>query len=184
MAYLARCLTGHALGLVLGGGGARGFAHIGVYRALVEASLHVDLVGGTSMGAIVTGVIGLGVDWRQMADIAASISSPLKLFDPTLPLVSLFSSGKVTQLTHMVYGDALIEDLWRPIYCVSSNLTRSTETVYRRGPLWKAVRASMAIPGIFAPVLHEGDVQVDGAVMNNLPIDVMREPGVAGSRSM
>jgi predicted acylesterase/phospholipase RssA/CRP-like cAMP-binding protein len=181
MAYLARCLTGHALGLVLGGGGARGFAHIGVYRALVEASLHVDLVGGTSMGAIVTGVIGLGVDWRQMADIAASISSPLKLFDPTLPLVSLFSSGKVTQLTHMVYGDALIEDLWRPIYCVSSNLTRSTETVYRRGPLWKAVRASMAIPGIFAPVLHEGDVQVDGAVMNNLPIDVMREPGVAGT---
>jgi predicted acylesterase/phospholipase RssA/CRP-like cAMP-binding protein len=180
MAYLARCLTGHAIGLVLGGGGARGFAHIGVYRALQEAGMTVDLVGGTSMGAIVTGAIGLGMDWQQMREMASGLSSPLKILDPTLPVVSLCTGGKVTGILQKLYGDVLIEDLWRPIFCVSSNLTRSSETVYRHGRLWRAVRASMAIPGIFAPVLHERDVQVDGAVMNNLPIDVMRELGQAG----
>ena len=181
MAFLARCLSGHALGLVLAGGGARGFAHVGVLRALEEAGLAVDLVGGTSMGAVITGVVGLGMDWQQIREISARFISPLKLFDPTLPVVSLFTTGKVTGLMQKIYGDALIEDLWRPIFCLSSNLTHSSETVYRQGPLWKAVRASMAIPGIFAPILHEGDVQVDGAVMNNLPIDVMRDWGMAGT---
>lgn len=181
MAHLARCLTGHALGLVLAGGGARGFAHIGVLRVLEEAGIQVDIVGGTSMGAIITGGIGLGLNWKQMREIASGLSSPLKLFDPTLPVVSLFTSSKVNNTLQKVFGEALIEDLWHPMYCVSSNLTRSSETVYRQGPLWKAVRASMSIPGIFAPILYQGDVQVDGAVMNNLPIDIMRNLGMAGT---
>jgi predicted acylesterase/phospholipase RssA len=181
LAYLARCLTGHALGLVLAGGGARGFAHVGVYRAIEEAGMQVDLVGGTSMGALITGGIGMGMDWRQMREISAGLASPLKIFDPTLPVVSLFTGGKVTGILQKIYGDTLIEDLWRPVFCVSSNLTHSSETIYRQGPLWKAVRASMSIPGIFSPVLHDGDVQVDGAVMNNLPVDVMRELGMTGT---
>jgi predicted acylesterase/phospholipase RssA len=181
MAFLARCLTGHALGLVLGGGGARGFAHVGVLRALEELGMAVDLAGGTSMGALITGAVALGMDWRQIREMAGRLCSPLKLFDPTLPVVSLFSGGKVTGIFQKMYGDALIEDLWRPAFCVSSDLTHSCETVYRRGLLWKAVRASMAIPGIFAPVLHNGNLQVDGAVVNNLPIDVMSELGLAGT---
>lgn len=181
MAYLARCLTGHALGLVLGGGAARGMAHIGVLRALEEAGLAVDIVGGSSMGAIISGAIGLGLDSRQITELVARFSSPRVLFDPTLPVVSLFASGKVTSMLQNICGDLLIEDLWRPMFCVSSNLSRSCEKVHRQGLLWKAIRASIAIPGIFAPVLHEGDLHVDGAVMNNLPIDVMREPGLAGT---
>jgi predicted acylesterase/phospholipase RssA len=165
----------------LGGGGARGFAHVGVLRALEEAGKAVDLVGGTSMGALIAGTIALGMDSRQIREIAVNVSSPLQLFDPTLPVVSLFAGGKVTSIFRRIYGDALMEDLWRPAFCVSSNLTHSCETVYRQGPLWKAVRASMAIPGIFAPVLRDGDLQVDGAVVNNVPIDVMSEFGVAGT---
>jgi NTE family protein len=175
LAHVARRLTSHALGLVLGGGGARGFAHIGVYRALQEAGIEVDLVGGTSMGAIISGAIGLGWSAQQMKEMARQLSSPIKLFDPTLPLVSLFASGKATRNFRNLYGDALIEDLWRPVFCVATNVTRATETVFRQGPLWKAVRASGSLPGVFPPVLHEGDLLVDGGAMNNIPVDVMRE---------
>ncbi|MGE5139598.1 MAG: patatin-like phospholipase family protein, partial [Rudaea sp.] len=180
MASLARRLTGNAFGLVLGGGGARGFAHVGVYRALQEAGIEVDIIGGTSMGALIAGAIGIGMDWREMREMAARLSSPITLFDPTLPVVSLFSSGKVSKILHKVYGETLLEDLWRPIFCVSSNLTHASETVHRQGVLWKAVRASMSIPGIFSPVLHDGDLQVDGAVMNNVPTDVMHDLGQVG----
>jgi lysophospholipid hydrolase len=166
--------TGRGLGLVLGGGGARGFAHIGVFRALAECGVAVDLVGGTSMGAILSGTFAMGLSYRDTLKLARQLASPLKLFDPTVPVVSLFASGKVTRLLKRLFGDTQIEDLWMPCFCVSSNLTHAVAMVHRRGPLWKAVRASMAIPGIFSPMLAEGDLLVDGGVLNNLPIDVMQ----------
>ncbi len=177
---LARRVTGRAWGLVLSGGGARGYAHVGVYRALVDAGIPVDLVGGTSMGAIVGAFIAMGHDYETMRDNAARLSSPLKLFDPTLPVVSLFSSQKVTRTLMDMYSDTEIADLWRPFFSVSSNLTRAEQTVHRKGKLWEAVRASMAIPGIFSPVLCDGELQVDGAILNNLPIDVMHEVNQGG----
>ena len=91
-----------------------------------------------------------------------------------MPVVSFFASGKVTQVLQRIYGDTQIEDLWMPCFCVSSNLTHAVAMVHRRGPLWQAVRASMAIPGVFSPILAEGDLLVDGCVLNNLPIDVMQ----------
>ena len=108
------------------------------------------------------------------------MASPLKLFDPTVPVVSFFGSGKVTQVLQRIYGDAQIEDLWMPCFCVSSNLTRAVAMVHRRGPLWQAVRASMAIPGVFSPVLADGDLLVDGCVLDNLPIDVMQRVNYGG----
>ena len=169
-----RRVTGRGLGLVLGGGGARGFAHIGVFRALAECGVDVDLVGGTSMGAILSATFAMGLNYRDTLKLARQLASPLKLFDPTMPVVSFFASGKVTQVLERIYGDTQIEDLWMPCFCVSSNLTHAVAMVHRRGPLWQAVRASMAIPGVFSPILAEGDLLVDGCVLNNLPIDVMQ----------
>jgi predicted acylesterase/phospholipase RssA/CRP-like cAMP-binding protein len=169
-----RRITGRGLGLVLGGGGARGFAHIGVFRALAECGVAVDLVGGTSMGAILSATFAMGLDYQDTLKLARELASPLKLFDPTMPVVSFFASGKVTQVLERIFGDTQIEDLWMPCFCVSSNLTHAVAMIHRRGPLWQAVRASMAIPGIFSPILADGDLLVDGCVLDNLPIDVMQ----------
>jgi lysophospholipid hydrolase len=169
-----RRVTGRGLGLVLGGGGARGFAHIGVLRALAECGVAVDLVGGTSMGAILSATFAMGLSYQDTMKWARQLASPLQLFDPTVPVVSFFASGKVTRVLRRIYGDTQIEDLWMPYFCVSSNLTHAVATVHRRGSLWQAVRASMAIPGVFSPMLAEGDLLVDGCVLNNLPIDVMQ----------
>jgi len=171
---LARHLSGHAVGLVLGGGGARGFAHMGAFRALDEAGITVDIVGGTSMGAILAGSFALGLDYNAHMALARQLSSPVRLFDPTVPVVSFFESGKVTAVLEGIYGDMQIEDLWLPCFCVSSNLTHAIPMVHRQGSLWQAVRASMAIPGVFSPILYGGDLLVDGCVLNNLPIDVMQ----------
>lgn len=177
---LARRLTGGALGLALGGGGARGLAHIGVLQALAEAGLDIDLVGGTSMGSLVGALFALGFDHSQMLRLARRFSSPFKLYDLTLPLVSFFKSEKVTRVMQDVFEDARIEDLWAPYFCISTNLTRAAPMIHRQGPLWQAVRASSAIPGVFSPVLYEDDLLVDGAVLNNLPIDVMRDLSEGG----
>jgi NTE family protein len=173
---LARVLTGRGVGLVLSGGGARGFAHIGVVKALREAGVPVDLVGGTSMGAI----LGAGVALRWSIDElterfrrAFVDSRPLR--DYTLPFVSLVSGRKVSTRLYEAFGDLAIEDLPLDFFCVSSNLTTGQTMVHRRGTLWRWLRASVAVPGVLPPVLHHGEVLVDGGAMNNLPVDAMRE---------
>jgi NTE family protein/lysophospholipid hydrolase len=174
-------VTGQAVGLVLSGGGARGHAHAGVLRALDEFGIEVDLIGGTSMGALIGGASARGASYAEIVDLMRRFSSRRRLLDPTLPLTSLFAARKVTRMLHAALGEASIEDLWRPFYCVSSNLTRAEAMIHREGPLWAAVRASLAIPGVYAPVLHEGDVLVDGGAINNFPLDVMRDLGEAGT---
>ncbi|MGH8287954.1 MAG: patatin-like phospholipase family protein [Steroidobacteraceae bacterium] len=177
-ARLARVLTGRGVGLVLSGGGARGFAHIGIVKALREAGIPVDLVGGTSMGAI----LGAGVALRWSIDeLTARFrrafvdSRPLR--DYTLPFVSLVSGRKVSTRLYEAFGDLAIEDLPLEFFCISSNLTTGQTMVHRRGTLWRWLRASVSVPGVLPPVLHRGEVLVDGAAMNNLPVDVMREFG-------
>ena len=179
---LTRTLTGGAIGLVLGGGGARGFAHVGVLRALREAGLPVDAVGGTSMGALIAGCYALGMDHAAIVAQAKTLSSPRRLFDYTLPLVSLFTGRKLAATLQTLFGETRIEDLWRPFFCVSSSLSRAQPVVHRQGPLWFAVRASCSVAGIFAPVALDGDILVDGGYLNNLPIDVMR--GLAGGMTV
>jgi NTE family protein/lysophospholipid hydrolase len=178
---LARRLTGRATGLVLGGGGARGFVHIGAIRALDEAGIDIDMIAGTSIGALIGAAYARGQSWQELAAIAARFSSRKQLIDLTLPLVSFAAGRKVSRFYRHHFGDEQIEDLWRPFFCISSNLSNATPERHERGPLWAAIRASSAIPGIFAPVQHEnGDVLVDGGVMNNFPLDVMREVYEAG----
>jgi predicted acylesterase/phospholipase RssA len=177
---LARRLTGRALGLVLGGGGARGLAHIGVIRALEEAGIDIDLIGGTSIGGLVGGGYALGMDINAMMKLAQMFGLKKHFVDYTFPMVSFFSSRKISELLHVIYGDVNIEDLWRPFFCVSSNLTQAKPMTHRQGPLWKYVRATIALPAIFTPVSDAGELLVDGAVMNNIPIDIMRTVSEGG----
>ena len=174
-ARIARFLTGNATGLVLGGGGARGFAHLGVIRALRENGLQIDALGGTSIGAIVAA--GVACQWSDeelYQRYHASFVETNPLRDYTIPFVALVAGRKVTARLKQQYGDTLIDDMPLPYYCVSTNLTRGILKEHREGPLWRALRASIAIPGILPPVFHDGEVLVDGGVINNLPVDVMR----------
>lgn len=171
---LARRLAGRARGLVLGGGGAKGFAHIGVVRALEEAGIDVDHVGGTSMGAVMAMLIARGMDHREMTERCREMfvrANPAN--DYRLPLIGLVAGRKADRALQRCFGDTRLEDLWLPAYCVSTNITQSRMEVDERGPVWLSLRASTAIPGIFPPVIRAGDVLVDGGVMNNLPVDVM-----------
>lgn len=176
---LARFLDGSAVGLVLGGGGARGFAHLGVIRALQEAGVPVDRVGGTSMGAVIGALYARGFDWQTMVDLSRwgwVELQPHKVY--TLPLISLLSAVKAEKMLDRMYADDRIEDLWTDFFCVSTNLTRTEVVVHRQGSLRKAVRASMSLPGITPPSLgSSGDLLVDGGVLNNLPTDVMQRLG-------
>jgi NTE family protein len=175
---LVRMLTGRAVGLVLSGGGARGFAHLGVVRALREHGVPIDIVGGSSMGAILAA--GVASDWDDAElrlRFKRSFVDTNPLSDFTLPLVSLVSGRKVGKLLRQELGDIDITDLPLPYFCVSSNLTTGRIAVHQDGPLWRWLRASVAIPGVLPPVFQGGEVFVDGGAMNNLPVDVMRARG-------
>jgi len=175
---LARMLTGRAVGLVLGGGGARGLAHIGVIRALEEARIPIDLVGGTSIGSIIGGQCASG--WNSARILSESrrvLVDDGPLNDYTVPAIALIRGKRYIRMLEKLYADRRIEDLPIPYFCVSTNLTRSTCMIHRAGFVRKWVAASMAVPGLGPPIFDGKDILVDGGVLNNLPIDVMRSFG-------
>ena len=175
MERLARKLSGETIGLVLSGGSARGFAHLGVFQALDELDIEIDFIGGTSMGALMGAGYAMGLSCAEMIELARQFANPSRLFDYTLPLVSLMASKKVTKALIELFGQTCIEDLWLPYFCVSSNLSQAEPVIHQNGLLWKSVRASIAIPGIFTPMLYNGEVLVDGGAMNNFPVDILRD---------
>jgi NTE family protein len=173
IARLARLLRGNAITLVLSAGGARGFAHLGVIRALREAHVPIDLIGGCSMGSIVGATVGLEWDDLEIKErLRHSFVNTNPVNDYTLPFLSLIKGRKVAYLLEQNFGSLRIEDLWRPFFCVSTNLTTGTLAVHRDGPLVDALRASISIPGLLPPVMIGRDAHVDGGVMNWLPVDV------------
>ena len=175
-ARVARLLTGRGHGLVLSGGGARGFAHIGVLRALSTAQIPVDSVGAVSIGAIIGAGWAAGWSVPEMVErMRRSLVDVNPLGDYTVPLVSLSAGRRVNRLLRREFGESQIEDLPLPFFCVSANLTGGQLTVHQRGRLWLWLRASVAIPGVLPPVFTKGEAYVDGATLNNLPVDVMRE---------
>jgi len=172
---LARLLTGRAFGLVLGGGGARGLAHVGVIRAIKEIGIPIDAIGGTSMGAIIAGLYAMNSDLETMYEACNLFFVKQKrMLDVTFPAISLISGKRISNALEVAFRDTQIEDLWLKYFCVSSNLTRAETNVHNDGPCWQRIRASISLPGILPPVYHEGDLLVDGGVTNNLPVDVMR----------
>ena len=172
---LARFLTGSAVGLVLSGGGARGFAHIGILRALEECGIPVDFIGGTSMGAVIAAQHAAGWDWQTMSRVNRDHwprCHPQRNY--TLPLVALNSGKRMDRMLREMFGAAEIQNLPGKFFCVSTNLTRADAMIHRTGSLWKAVRASLSIPGVGPPAIENGEIFVDGGLVNNVPVDIMR----------
>jgi NTE family protein len=172
---IARVLTGQSVGLVLSGGGARAYAHVGAIRALRQRGVPIDFVGGVSMGAVIAAGVAMG--WedpeldRRIREAFVE-SSPLR--DIALPLLAMTSGRVVTERLAHHFGETHIADLWLPFFCVSSNLTTGAYHPHRRGSLRNALRATISLPGVLPPAFEGSNVLVDGAVLKNFPTDVMR----------
>ena len=181
MARLARLISRTAVGLVLAGGGARGLAHLGVYRALQERGIEIDVVGGTSMGSVMATYVATDQGPQKVLTQARQVfkSNPTGDFN-LIPMLSLIKGRRLRQVVdralHDMTGTAAIqiEDLWKTYFCVATNYSKACEQVVHRGPLGNAILASIAIPGALPPVIHDGDLLCDGGTFNNFPVDVMR----------
>jgi predicted acylesterase/phospholipase RssA/CRP-like cAMP-binding protein len=178
VARLGRLAVGRASALVMSGGGGRGFAHIGVYRALRELGIPIDLVAGTSMG----GVLGTAIADRASPDEVLGWAEDRfpNTLDYTLPLISLVKGERITSYARERFGDRDIEDLRLSYFAVSTDLTRSRPHIHDSGSIVLAIRATSAIPGVMPPVPHGDSLLVDGGVLNNLPIDVARSQAPLG----
>lgn len=171
---VARTITGRAVGVALGGGGARGFAHFGVIKALRELGIPIDVLGGTSMGAIMSAQLATGRTLEQLYELNRQIIALKPFQEYTVPVIAMLKTKRIEQSAMMSFGDTRIEDLWLPYFAVSSNLTTAEMVVHETGPVWEATRASGSLPGIAVPVVRGAHLLVDGGVVNNLPGDVMR----------
>ena len=180
MARLARLQARRAVGLVLAGGGARGFSHLGLLRALQAHGVEVDCVGGTSMGSVMAALVASD----QPLDRVTAVAREAFKVNPTgdfnlVPLISLIRGRRLRTalrraLAALVGEEADIEDLWKPFYCIATNYSQAGEAVLTHGRLERALRASTAIPGALPPVVVDGDLLCDGGSFNNFPVDVMR----------
>ena len=171
-ARLARFLGSRAVGVVLGGGGARGFSHLGVLRAFEESGIPVDLIGGNSMGALIGAQYAFGMPLDEILDNTRRFA--LGGERPTLPLISLLSGKRLERDLRRMFGDIRIEQLWRPFFASACNLSQACTTVQESGPLWRAVLASNSPAGLLPPVVWNGDLLVDGAILDNVPVAAMR----------
>ena len=175
---VARRLSGHAPGVVLSGGGARGFAHVGVLDELLRAGLTLDRVGGCSMGALVGALFAIGLAPDEIeARLRAELIDRNPMSDYTIPLAALVRGRKAEAMLLRLFEDRQIEELEREFFCVSSDLVTSELVVHRRGNLYEAVGASLCLPGIGPPVAVEGRLLVDGGVLDNLPVATMAARG-------
>lgn len=172
---VARFLLNREVGLVLSGGGARGFAHVGCIRAMQELGIPIDMIGGVSMGSLVSAAYAYDAD--QFEHKIATIKSQLKgaLFDFTAPMVSFARGRRFDRRLQKWFQDVKIEDLWLPYFCVSSNLTEAGLVVLESDSLWWAVRASGTLPGLNSPMIRNNCLLFDGCLLDNLPMDVMRD---------
>ena len=175
---LARFITDKAVGLVLSGGGARGHGHVGAIRALEHCGVPIDFVGGTSIGAAVAALWAINADVAALIRIGKDFSDTFRkhfLRDLTFPAVALNSARRFTRSLEDLFGGVRIEDLWIPYFCTSTDLSKADVVVHEEGLVSSSVRASSAIPGIWPPVVCNGHILVDGGVLSNLPVDVMRK---------
>lgn len=176
-ASVARRLSGRSVGLVLSGGAARGFAHIGVLEELRTAGVTIDRIGGTSMGAFIGALAAMGMEPDEIdARCYEEWVKRNPLSDYRIPRVSLIRGNRAEAMLERTLPGS-IEQLPLDFFSVSCDLTSGEAVVHRRGPLVDAVGASISLPGLVPPLAREGRLLVDGGVLNNLPVDVMAAAG-------
>jgi len=162
--------------LVLGGGGARGLAHIGILKVFEREELKIDRVGGTSMGAVIGAAYSLGIPTSIMEKRATTIAWT-DLFDPTLPSKGLIEGMKLQHVIDDLLENKTFLDAVTPLAVVTTDIEKAEEVVYTSGPLAKLVRASCSWPGIFNPVKHENRLLVDGGIKNSVPVSIAKSLG-------
>lgn len=172
---VARTLSARAVTVALGGGGARGLAHIGVLRAFHELGIPIDVIGGTSMGSIIAAQYAMGLSPPEMIDLNKRLAATRPFGDFTFPMFALLRTRRIEAMARDAFGDRTIESLWLPYIAVSANLASAELVLHERGPVWEATRASGALPGIAQPAILGGEALIDGGVLNNLPGDVLRD---------
>lgn len=171
-ARLIRFLLGKAVGLVLGGGGARGFAHLGVLKAFEQHNIPIDVIGGNSMGALIGACYASGIPLTDIHhQILKHSKDGMKL---NFPLISLMSNKGLIRAFKQGLGEIDIENMWSHYFAAACNLTKAETTVLDTGPLWRAVLASNSPAGLFSPVVNKGELLVDGAILENVPVQSMR----------
>lgn len=175
---LIRSVCGKKVGLVFGGGGVKAWACLGALKAIIDSKIPIDAIGGTSAGALAAAPYALHLNYEEtLLDFQKYVESATNLFswkNLTWPLISLIDAKKSTLLLKKLVTDTKIEDLWIPFFANSCNLNTSKEVIHRHGYLWEALRSSTAIPGIAPPLVLDGQMHVDGGIVNNLPVDTMR----------
>lgn len=177
---LARFMSGNTIGLVLGGGGAKGFAHLGVFRALQEKGIEIDYFGGTSIGAVFAAEMAMGRDyetmfWQGKRNFARK--NPVGDYN-LYPIVALSRGRRINQMLKSLYDGHDVEDLWTSFFCVSANMHTAEVKLLKDGELWETVRCSLAIPGVLPPMIRNQSLFIDGGALNNLPVDLMRQEGI------
>lgn len=173
---LARVVSGRSVGLVLSGGSAPAYSHMGAIRALRERGVPIDFVGGTSMGAVIGAGLAAGWDEAEAtARVRAAFVESNPLDDAAFPMLAMARGAKVEERLDTHFGDVEIDDLPLPYFCVSSDLTGGAVHVHESGRVREALRATVSLPGVLPPVIADGRVLVDGGVVRNFPADVMRE---------
>lgn len=177
---MARHLTGHRLGLAMGSGAALGYSIIGILRVLERNGIYVDLISGTSMGALIGSFYAMGRTPDELEDIALSITK-VKLWsmvDFTLPpWKGIIIGNGVLKFLKSILGDATFDDLQLPFACVATDINTGEERIMRHGAVAEAVRASLSLPFFFQPFLHQGRYLVDGGLVNPVPSSVVRSMG-------
>jgi len=173
---LARFITGRAIGLVACGGGALCCAHVGLFKAFSEAGIEFDIFGGTSGGGAMTAAFALDVDADDLdASIGEMFVKQRVLKRITWPRYALLDHKSFDRALLKNYTNIGIEDLPRPFFALSTNLSDNEVYLHQQGSLWQAVRSTGSIPGLLPPFVTEsGDVLVDGAVLDNVPVKAMK----------
>ena len=170
-----RFISGKAVGLVVSGGGAKGWAAVGAIRALYEKNIQFDYVAGTSIGAVLAALFAFSNDLEDFNRYLTTYESrPFSIRTFTLPFFSIFNGKNETQKLRAIFHEAKIQDLTLPYFCITTNLSTYQEDVWDEGFIWKAARASSSPPLLLPPLIDNAQIHVDGGVINNFPTDIMR----------
>lgn len=172
---LCRIITNQAVGLILGGTGVKGYAHVGAVKALLESGVEIDFVGGSSAGALYgISMAYADFDFGKIDEICENASEKeLSVNDYFLSVFSSTSEKNISGFMKSIFGKTNLEDLWINSYCVSATVSNSEVKVHRHGPVWQHVQASFSLPGIFPPVVIGDQLHIDAGTSDGLPVDPM-----------